>query len=112
MARVTKSYVTRLPDTGVSAIASGLRHGAVHDLREVRDRRLRVESREHVIAARVLGERRDPRRLVVQVAEHNRLRGAGLGAGRRDVAVLDVAILEARAVLRARDARHTERARL
>src|SRR2546426_8729664 len=51
-------------------------HGAVHDLREVRDRRPGVQSLEHVIAARVLRQRRDTRRLVVQVAEDDRLRRA------------------------------------
>src|SRR2546430_4028265 len=39
---------------------------------------------------------RDTRRLVVQVAEDDRLRRARLCAGRRDVAVLHVAVLEAR----------------
>src|SRR5207302_6875337 len=64
------------------------------------------------IAARILRERRDSRGLVVQIAEHDRLRRAGLRAGRRDVAVLHVAVLETRPVLRAADSLHAEGALL
>src|SRR5205823_6098215 len=110
MARVTKSYVTR--GGAVSAIASALHHGAVYHLREVGDRRLRVQVREHVVAARVTGERRDPRATVAQVAEHDGLRRTRLCARWRDVAVLDVAIFETGPVLRAADPLHAERALL
>src|SRR5438105_15873803 len=101
MARVTKSYVTR--DGAASAIASALHHGAVHHLRGVGDRRLRVQAREHVVAARVTGERRDPRATVVQVAVHDGLRRTRLGARWRGVAVLALAIFEAGSVLRRGD---------
>src|ERR1043166_9810948 len=91
---------------------SGLPDVAVHDASEVRDGRLRVQALKHVIAARVARQRRDARRLVVQIAEHDGLRRAGLRAGRRYVAVLALAVFEARAVLRTADALHAERALL
>src|SRR5439155_4951951 len=52
------------------------------------------------------------RGLVVQITEHDRLRRARLRAGRRDVPVLHVAVLEARPVLRAADPLHAEGALL
>src|ERR1041385_8239203 len=109
MERVTTSYVTR--DVGESAIASALHHGAVHDLREIRDRRLGVQIREDMVAARVTRQRRDARGGVPQVAEHDRLRRARLGARRRDVPVLDVAVFQPCPALRAADALHPEGAR-
>src|SRR5205823_13893356 len=66
-----------------------------------------VQVREHVVAARVTGERRDPRATVAQVAEHDGLRRTRLCARWRDVAVLDVAIFETGPVLRARSEEHT-----
>src|ERR1041385_9510541 len=98
MARETKSYEMR--GLGPSAMRSGLPDVAVHDASEVSDGRLRVQALKHVIAARVARQRRDARRLVVQIAEHDGLRRAGLRAGRRYVAVLDLAVFEARAGLR------------
>src|SRR5438876_821285 len=110
MARVTKSYVTR--DAGRSAIGSRIRCAAVYHLREIRDRRQGVEPSEDVIAARVLREGRHARGLVVQVAEHDRLRRAGLRARGRDVAVLHFSILEPRPVLGTADPLHAEGALL
>src|SRR5437588_11893323 len=98
MARVTKSYVTR--GGAASAIASALHHGAVHNLREVGDRRLRVQTRAHVVAARVTGERGDPRATVAQVAEHDGLRRNRPRRRWRDVVSRDVALLESGPLLR------------
>src|SRR5690348_12104650 len=72
---------------------------AVDDLREIGDRRTGVQPRQHVIATRVLRQRRDARGLVVEITEDDRLRGTRLCARGCDLAVLNVAILEARTVL-------------
>src|SRR5437016_5880138 len=66
----------------------------------------------HVVAAGIGGEAGHEGALVVQIAEHDRLRRAGLRAGRCDVAVTHTAVLEARAVLGAPDALHAEGALL
>src|SRR5438445_6452897 len=84
----------------------------VHHLGEIRDRRLGVQAREHVIAPRVLGELRDAGAPVVEVAEHDRLGGTGLGARRDDFAVPQVAVLETGAILRPADALDAEGALL
>src|SRR5437879_11823101 len=78
-------------------------YAIVHDLGEIRDRRLGVQAREHVIAPRVLGELRDAGAPVMQVTEHDRLGGTGLGARGDDLAVPHVAVLEAGVILRTAD---------
>src|SRR2546427_8631030 len=97
MARVTKSYVTRAPRAGeASAIAlcPSLRRRAVHDPRQIRDGGLGVELGMDVVAARVVREPGDERRLVVQIAEHDRLPRAGLSAGGPDIAVPPAPVLD------------------
>src|SRR6266851_6332925 len=91
-----------------SAMCLWLPRPAGYDLGQVGDGRLGVQPGEHVVAARVLGERGDARGLVVEVAEHDRFRRTRLGAGWRDVAVLDRAVLETRPVLRPADPLHAE----
>src|SRR2546426_5420432 len=80
MARVTKSYVTGAPRAG-AVTAIGLRPSlsrrAVHDPGQVRDGGLGVELGMDVVAAGVVCKPGDERRLVVQIAEHDRFRRAG-----------------------------------
>src|SRR3989442_14580786 len=98
MARVTKSYVTRAPRAGaVSAIGLrlSLRRRAVHDPRQVRDGGLGVELGMDVVAAGGVRKPGDERRLVVQIAEHDRFRPAGLGTGGREFPGLHPAVLVA-----------------
>src|ERR1051325_2076704 len=83
--RVTSSYVNR--DGAVECVSAmrGCLGGRRDDACEIRDRGLRVQTGEHVIAARVSGELRDPRVPVVEIAEDDRIRRAGLLARGDDV---------------------------
>src|SRR5882762_8394533 len=78
------------------------------DASQVGDRGLRVQTRQHMIAARVTGELEHARVPVVEVAEYDRLRRTGRLARGDDVAVAHVAVLESRLVLGAADALHAE----
>src|SRR6266487_6996200 len=78
------------------------------DAGEIGDRRLRIQPREDVIAARIAGELIDPRAPVIEIAEYDRFRGAALLTRRHDVAVTDVAVFEPRLILGAAVALHAE----
>src|SRR2546422_10898039 len=78
------------------------------DAGEISDRRLRVQSREDVVAARIPRELIDARVPVVEIAEDDRLRRAGRLARGDDVAVAHVPVLEPRLVLRAADPLYSE----
>src|SRR5438045_9693347 len=79
-----------------------------HHASQIRNRRLGVQTGEHVIAAWVSGELVHPRVPVVEIAEHDRFRRTGLLAGGHDIAVAHVATLEARLILPPANAPHAE----
>src|SRR5215471_17788239 len=98
--------------SGAIAGCTALRAGsAIVELRilvlhtsEVRGTRARAELVQDVVCARIVVPARDHRLLVVQRAEHDRLRRAGLLAGGHDLAVGDLAAGDARVDARALDA--------
>src|SRR5204862_2092093 len=98
------SYGTRVLPGRVSAM--------VHAPREIGDGWFRVQPGEDVVAARIAGQLRHARAPIVEIAEDDRVRRAGLRARGRDVAVPHRAVLEPRLILRAADALHAERALL
>src|SRR5512145_1717429 len=80
------------------------------DPREIGDCGFGIQTGEHVVAAWIAGEPRDPRAAVIEIAEHDRVGRARLLARGDDVAVTHRAILEPRLILRATDALYAERA--
>src|SRR5512143_82068 len=100
---------TREPLAMVSLAAGSLARDLgvrVAHRREVGRARLRLQLLEQSVAARAGVQLRDPALLVVQVAEHDRLRRAGLLAGGHDLAVPDRAVLVLGVDARAHDPLH------
>src|SRR5688572_14360490 len=97
---------------GAGASATGQLRVGVLDRAEVGRARAGVEVFQHAVVARQRLQLRDGAPRVVDVAEHDRLRGAGLGAGGRDLAVLDRALLVLGLDLHPLDALHAVRALL
>src|SRR5262249_27824915 len=91
--------------------SSGRRSAAAH-LLQVGHRRAGIAVAENLVTALALHELHDPALRILQVDEPDRLRRAGLLAGRHDAAVTDVAVLVLRRVLRQADALDAEGALL
>src|SRR4029079_8047249 len=86
--------------------SSSGRRRAAQDLLQIGHRRVGVEVAERLVAALAVHPLRDLALRIHQVAEHDRLRRAGLLAGGDDVAVAHLAVLVPRRVLRQADALH------
>src|SRR5690606_22395237 len=87
-------------------------HALGEHLLQIDDTGLRVQPLEHAVAAPGRRDAADPRVRVLDVAEHDRVAGAGLRAGRHDLAVRHAAAFQTGPVLGLTDPLHAERALL